>query len=66
MQPEAGGISSLVEALDRARVQGYADILGIDGLATLLDVKVIGDADVEKLIGHGAVLASICHHLTGF
>jgi hypothetical protein len=66
MQPEKLGFGSLVEALDRALVQAYADILGVDDLVTLLDVKVMDDADVEKLIGYGAVLASICHRVIAF
>ena len=64
MQPEILGFGSVVEALDRALVQGYADILGIGDRVALLDVQVIDDADVEKLIGYGAVLASICHRVT--
>jgi hypothetical protein len=66
MQPRTATFDSTVAELDRALVQAYADVLGMDDLTFLLDVQVIDDADVEKLIGCGALLASIHHRLVRF
>ena len=63
MQPETAVFDSLVEALDRALIRGFADILGVRGPVSLLNVQVIGDADVEKLISYGALFASVYHRL---
>ena len=60
-QRKTAAFDSLVAALDRALVQAYTDILGTHNLTTVLDVQVIDDADVEKRIGYGALLASIHH-----
>jgi len=60
-QRKTAAFDSLAAALDRALVQAYTDILGTHNLTTVLDVQVIDDADVEKRIGYGALLASIHH-----
>jgi hypothetical protein len=52
-------LDSLVEALDRALVQHYADLIGQHQLAHLLDVQVIDDADVKNRVGYGAMLSSL-------
>lgn len=66
MEPETETFDPLVAALDRALVQGYVDALGKKDVMTGLDVQVIDDADVRKLIGYGAFLISIHHRLKQF
>ena len=48
-----------MEALDRALVKRYADMIGPSQLAHLLDIQVVDDEDVEKRIGYGAMLSSL-------
>jgi hypothetical protein len=48
-------------AWDRALSQGYAEMIGGHQPAHLLDVQVVDDADVEKRLGHGALLFSLHH-----
>jgi hypothetical protein len=60
-QPKTAALNSLVETLDHALVQCYADLIGMGQLAHLLDVQVIDDADVENRVGYGAMLSSIHH-----
>jgi hypothetical protein len=52
-------LNSLVEGLDRALAQRYADVVGLPRLAHLLDVQVVNDEDVHGRIGYGAMLSSI-------
>ena len=52
-------LDSLVDALDRALVQRYADAIGARQLAHLLDIQVVDDHDVENRIGYGAMLSSL-------
>jgi hypothetical protein len=66
MEPQTTTFGPLVAALDRALVQGYLDVLGTDHVTTLLDVQVIDDDDVQKLIGYGAFLISVHHRLEQF
>jgi hypothetical protein len=66
MEPETATFDPLVAALDRALVRGYLDVLGTNGMTALLDVHVIDDADVQKLIGYGAFLVSVQHRLQQF
>jgi hypothetical protein len=56
-QRKTAAFDSLVAALDRALAQVYADTIGTRGLATLLDVQVIDDADVKQRRGYGAFRA---------
>jgi hypothetical protein len=56
---KTSALDSLVEALDRALVQHYADLIGQHQLAHLLDVQVIDDADVKNRVGYGAMLSSL-------
>ena len=56
-QRKTAAFNSLVAALDRALAQVYEDAIGSRGLATLLDVYVIDDADVKQRRGYGAFRA---------
>jgi hypothetical protein len=56
---KTNALNSLVEALDRALVQRYADEIGTPKLAHLLDVQVVDDADVKNRAGYGAMLSSL-------
>ena len=47
-------LASLVEGLDRALAQRYADVVGLPRLTHLLDVQVVDDEDVHGRIGYGA------------
>ena len=58
-QPKTAALNVLVETWDRALAQGYAKMIGGRQLANVLDVQVVDDADVEKRIGHGALLSSL-------
>jgi hypothetical protein len=51
---KTAALDSLVEALDRALAQIYADMIGKHRLTTLLDVQVVDDADIEQRRGYGA------------
>ncbi len=52
-------LGSLVEGLDRALAQRYADMVGLPRLAHLLDVQVVDDEDVRGRVGYGAMLSSL-------
>jgi hypothetical protein len=52
-------LDSLVEGLDRALAQRYADVVGSPRLTHLLDVQVVDDEDVHGRIGYGAMISSI-------
>jgi hypothetical protein len=56
---KTGALNSLVEALDRALVEHYNDVIGTRQLAHLLDVQVVDDADVKNRVGYGAMLSSL-------
>ena len=58
---KTAALDSLAAALDRAVVQSYGSVLGMDERASLLDVQLIDDEDVEGQVGYGALLASIHH-----
>ena len=56
---KTNALDSLVEALDRALIQRYTDLVGLSQLAHLLDVQVVDDADVKNRVGYGAMLSSL-------
>jgi len=56
---KTSALDSLVEALDRALVERYTDVIGTRQLAHLLDVQVVDDADVKNRAGYGAMLSSL-------
>lgn len=60
-QRKTVALNSLVEALDRALAQSYADLTGMDQLTHLLDVQAVDDADVQNGTGYGAMFSSIHH-----
>ena len=60
-QRKTAALNAVVETWDRALAQGYAEMIGGRRLANVLDVQVIDDADVEKRLGHGALLFSLHH-----
>jgi hypothetical protein len=58
---KTAALNVLAEAWNRALSQGYAEMMGWRQAAHLLDVQMVDDADVEKRIGHGALLSSLHH-----
>ncbi len=58
-QRKTVALNSLAEALDRALVQNYAELMGAAQLAHLLDVQVVDDADVENRVGYGTLFSSL-------
>jgi hypothetical protein len=58
-QRKTVALNSLAEALDRALVQNYAELIGAPQLAHLLDVQVVDDADVKNRIGYGTLFSSL-------
>ena len=60
-QRKTAALCALVSALDRALIRTYAEVLGEGRPASLLDVQVIDDADVERRSGYGALLGSMYH-----
>ena len=60
-QRKTAALRALIAALDRALVRAYADVLEEGQPASLLDVQVIDDADVERRSGYGALLGSMYH-----
>lgn len=50
---------SLVDALDKALIEHYARLFGLEKLEHLLDVQVVDETDVEKRLGYGAMISSI-------
>ena len=58
---KTAALSALAETLGRALAQQYAMIVGVAQPAYLLDVQVVDDADVERRLGHGALLHSLHH-----
>jgi hypothetical protein len=52
-------LDSLIAGLDRALVAHYRGLVELGGLEHILDAQVIDDADVERRVGYGAMLASI-------
>ena len=58
---KTAALKVLAETWDRALAQGYAEMIGGRQPAHLLDVQMVDDADVEKRLGHGALLFSLHH-----
>lgn len=53
------GLSSLLEAIDRAMVQRLRNLLALGELAHVLDIQLIDDDDVDEGTGYAALLKSI-------
>jgi hypothetical protein len=58
---KTAALGSLAAALDRAVVQIYGSVLGWGERASMLDVQLIDDQEVQDQVGYGALLASIHH-----
>lgn len=58
VQRKTAALEALVEVLDRALAEAYADLVGMEGLTHLLDVQPVDDGEVNGRIGYGALLAS--------
>lgn len=52
-------LASLVQGLDRALVERYAELVCMPGLAHLLDVQLVDDTEVENRLGYAALLTSL-------
>jgi hypothetical protein len=61
VERKTAALEAMVETWDRALAQRYVEMIGGHQPAYLLDVQVVDDADVEKRIGHGALLSSLYH-----
>ncbi len=59
VERKTSAFDSLVQGVDRALAQGYADMVGLRQLAHLLDVQVVNDEDVRNRVGYGAMLSSL-------
>jgi len=51
--------NSLLQALDRALIEQYAELMSCAQPRHFLDVHFVEDADVENRMGYGALLSSI-------
>jgi hypothetical protein len=58
-QRKTVALNSLAEALDRALVQNYAELIEAPELAHLLDMQVVDDADVKNRVGYGTLFSSL-------
>jgi hypothetical protein len=56
---QTSALNSLTEALDRALVERFNEVIGTHHLVHMLDVQVVDDADVENRVGYGAMLTSL-------
>lgn len=52
-------LDSLIERVNHALAQCYADMIGLPQLAHLLDVQVVEDQDVKNRVGYGAMFSSL-------
>jgi hypothetical protein len=54
-------LNSLVTALDRALVRGYAGLASMPNLAHLLDVQIVSEEESKQRTGYAALLSSLHH-----
>lgn len=59
VERKTNALKSLIDALDRALMQAYAQILGATGRQHLLDVQIVTEDEVSQRRGYGAMLSSI-------
>lgn len=52
-------LSALVDGLERALVEAVAGALGLNPAASVLDVHLVDDRDVERRVGYGALLSAL-------
>lgn len=55
-QRKTNALTSLLESLDRALAQAYAEIIGVPRQEHLLDAQVVDDTEVRSSSGFGAML----------
>jgi len=56
---KTGALQSMLDALNRALVQSFAQMIGNQDLAHMLDVRVVDDEDMKHNIGCVAMFTSI-------
>jgi len=56
---KTAALNSLVAAIDRALVQGYADLIRTHQLTHLLDAQMMDDSEVKSGSGYGGFLFSL-------
>lgn len=56
---KTGALTSILEVLDRALAQGYADLTGKQELKHMLSAEAIDDEGVQNSIGGAALLRSV-------
>jgi len=54
-------LESMLEALDGALARRYAEMMGIDEQAHLLDAQIVDEEDTVRRAGYGALLSSLHH-----
>jgi len=59
VQAKTGGLDSIAAGLDRALVAAFADLIGMNVAASVLDVHFVDDRDVERRLGYGALLSAL-------
>lgn len=52
-------LAALVQGLDRALIERYAELAGTPELAHLLDVQLVDDCAVQNRLGYAALLTSL-------
>lgn len=56
---KTAALKVMVETWDRALAQPYSEVTGRRPSGHVLDVQLVDDADVQKRMGHGALLSSL-------
>jgi hypothetical protein len=56
---KTAALKLMAETWDRALAQSYAEVLGGQPSAHVLDVQVVDNGDVQKRMGYGALLSSL-------
>lgn len=59
VQRKTKALGALVEALDRALVRSYANLLSLENLEHILDAQLVDGEDIKKRVGYGAMLSSL-------
>ncbi len=56
---KTNALNSLIDALDRALVQHYVELIDVPTMEHLLDVQIVDDEDVKNRVGYGAMITSL-------
>ena len=59
VERKTSALDVLIEGLDRALSRRFAEMIGPENLAHLMDVQVVDDGEVEGRRGYGALLTSM-------